>query len=516
MEQGRPGSSANEGTVMGRRFAHRTDSVYRAVGPRLPTDGWRVPCRHRAGAAPTPAAPGGAVRRRRRRTLRVAAGATLLVLVAFVTPLGTGARTAAALDVGPGLAPWLLSAMSLGLAVALLPTGALADEVGRRRVLAAGLLVAGRRIGGVRSGGRTGRCSSPVGSSTGLGGGAVLACALGVIAHAFPPGPARGRATGVWGASVGAGIAVGGLVTAAVDRGRAGVARTCCWASPPPCWPSRPAACSSSHGPPSGAPRTLGRAAARQRPGLPAGRPRRGAQRCRRAPLALLGGALLLLAAFVVRESRAATPMIDLGAVPLAAVPRRDPRRADQRGRRHLARRTHPDRRAGRAGSQPAHGVRAGAAVRRQQRRRGPAGQPAARPLDRPAPARRGPARRRRRPAPAGGPERRVLAVGPGPRDARRRDLLRRPQRHGRPRGGRQRAARAGRDGQRRQQHRPLRRLRRRHQPGRRPAVRQRAGGQRRRRRRRLEHRRRRDRRAVGARCARHRRAAAAACAVRP
>lgn len=152
------------------------------------------------------------------RTLRVAAGATLLVLVSFVTPLGTGARTAAGLAAGPSLAPWLLSAMSLGLAVALLPSGALADDVGRRRVLVAGLGVLA--LGSTVCAAATGPLVFVAGRLlSGVGGGAVLACALGVIAHAYPPGPQRGRATGVWGASVGAGIAVGGLATAAVDRG---------------------------------------------------------------------------------------------------------------------------------------------------------------------------------------------------------------------------------------------------------------------------------------------------------
>ncbi len=92
-------------------------------------------------APPRPAYAGAGLPPYAARTLRVAAGATLLVLVAFVTPLGTGARTAASLEAGPAVVPWLLSAMSLGLAMALLPAGALADDVGRRRTLVVGLLV---------------------------------------------------------------------------------------------------------------------------------------------------------------------------------------------------------------------------------------------------------------------------------------------------------------------------------------------------------------------------------------
>ncbi len=153
-----------------------------------------------------------------RRTLVLASLSTLLVLVAFVTPLATVSRTAAALDAGATTVPWLLSAMALGLAVALLPSGAFADDLGRRRVFVIGLavLAAGALLCA------TAQSSAPFVAGrlvTGAGAGAVLACGLGLIGHAFPPGPARGRATGVWGASVGGGIAVGGLLVVTVDPG---------------------------------------------------------------------------------------------------------------------------------------------------------------------------------------------------------------------------------------------------------------------------------------------------------
>ena len=48
----------------------------------------------------------------------------------------------------------------------------------------------------------------------GVAGGGVLAASLGSIGGAFPAGAARTRATGVWGAAVGAGIAVGPLAGA--------------------------------------------------------------------------------------------------------------------------------------------------------------------------------------------------------------------------------------------------------------------------------------------------------------
>ena len=152
------------------------------------------------------------------RTLLMASLATLLVLVTFVTPLATGVRTAAALDAGPGAQAWVLSSMSVGLAAALLTAGVLADDLGRRRVFSGGLVVVG--LGAVL----VALAGSPAVVIAGrllqgVGGAAVLACALGLIGHAFPLGPDRSRAAAVWGASVGAGTGLGGLVTVALDHG---------------------------------------------------------------------------------------------------------------------------------------------------------------------------------------------------------------------------------------------------------------------------------------------------------
>ena len=47
-------------------------------------------------------------------TLAVGAAGTLLVLVAFTTPLTTLVSTAAGLDAGPGAQAWVLSAMPVG------------------------------------------------------------------------------------------------------------------------------------------------------------------------------------------------------------------------------------------------------------------------------------------------------------------------------------------------------------------------------------------------------------------
>src|SRR5215212_4983312 len=132
-------------------------------------------------------------------TLAVAAAGTLLVLVAFTTPLTTLSGTAAGLGAGPGAQAWVLSSMNVGTAAALMSSGAIGDDYGRRRTFLAGALVLA---------GASALCALAPNALVlvlarvlqGLGGAAVLACGLGLIGHAFPEGQARVRATGVWGA----------------------------------------------------------------------------------------------------------------------------------------------------------------------------------------------------------------------------------------------------------------------------------------------------------------------------
>ena len=149
------------------------------------------------------------------RTLPLVALGTALVLVTYVTPIATTPATVSALGAGPGGQAWILSSMSLGLAAALLPSGALGDARGRRSVYVAGLVLIG--LGalvcaaawttGVFVAGRV---------VEGVGGAAVLACGLAVLAHAYADPAGRSHATGVWGASVGLGITAGAVLAAAL------------------------------------------------------------------------------------------------------------------------------------------------------------------------------------------------------------------------------------------------------------------------------------------------------------
>jgi MFS family permease len=149
-----------------------------------------------------------------RSLLPIAAG-TALVLVTYVTPMATLSATAAGLDAGAGARAWLLSSMSVGLAAGLLAAGVVGDNVGRRRVYVVGLAALALGAFGCFV------AWEPVGFIAGrvvegLGGAAVLACGLAILANDFPEARRRTHATAVWGTSVGVGITVGALLSAAV------------------------------------------------------------------------------------------------------------------------------------------------------------------------------------------------------------------------------------------------------------------------------------------------------------
>lgn len=149
------------------------------------------------------------------RTLPLVAIGTALVLATYVTPIASTPATVAALGAGSGGQAWILSSMSLGLAAALLPIGAVGDARGRRLVYLAGLVLLG--LGSLTCG-VAGDPGLFVAARVvqGIGGAAVLACGLAVLAHAYADPAGRSHATGVWGASVGVGISVGAVLAAAL------------------------------------------------------------------------------------------------------------------------------------------------------------------------------------------------------------------------------------------------------------------------------------------------------------
>ena len=72
------------------------------------------------------------------RTLPVAAIGTALAPATCATPIATLATNATSLGPGPEGQAWILSSMSLGLAVGMIPAGAVGDGYGRHRMFGAG------------------------------------------------------------------------------------------------------------------------------------------------------------------------------------------------------------------------------------------------------------------------------------------------------------------------------------------------------------------------------------------
>lgn len=141
----------------------------------------------------------------------------MLALLSFSAPVASIGPISQALGADVGARTWMVSAMSVGLGATLLTAGTLADDRGRRRMFVIGLLVlAASSLAGALA--PTSLAFTAARAAQGVGNAAVIAAALGLIASVFPPGPERIRASGVWGASVGAGIMVGPLLTSELDR----------------------------------------------------------------------------------------------------------------------------------------------------------------------------------------------------------------------------------------------------------------------------------------------------------
>lgn len=150
-------------------------------------------------------------------TLAVASAGPLLVLIAFTVPLTTLTSTATALDAVPGAQAWIMSAMSVGAAAGLLGSGAIGDDYGRRRTFLAGtLLLAGSSVLGALA--PTALLLVIARILQGLAGAAIFACSLGLLGHLFPAGREQVRATAVWAAALGAGVAIGPVLSAGLDN----------------------------------------------------------------------------------------------------------------------------------------------------------------------------------------------------------------------------------------------------------------------------------------------------------
>ncbi|MDV9178831.1 MFS transporter, partial [Streptomyces sp. W16] len=156
---------------------------------------------------------------RPRATLALTSAATAVALMTYTAPMVTLPDIAAALHTPLSAQAWLLNGTPLGLAALLLVAGSLADDYGRRRIFLAGTFALGITT-----------ALSALTSSTllftltriaqGASSAALLASSLGLIVHAFPTPRGRLHATGVWGAFVSGGIAIGPLVAGALPDWR--------------------------------------------------------------------------------------------------------------------------------------------------------------------------------------------------------------------------------------------------------------------------------------------------------
>lgn len=145
------------------------------------------------------------------RALATTCVTALLVLMVYTAPMMTLPETARDLGAGISGQTWILNGMPLGLAALLLVTGAVADDVGRRRVLVGGAMALA--VGSVLVAVAATTLVFVVGRVVqGGSSAALLATSLGLVGQISPPGPARLRATGLWGSMVSAGIALGPLL----------------------------------------------------------------------------------------------------------------------------------------------------------------------------------------------------------------------------------------------------------------------------------------------------------------
>jgi MFS family permease len=229
----------------------------------------------------------------------------------YTAPMVTLPSVAADLHTPLSAQAWLLNGTPLGLAALLLVAGSLADDYGRRRVFVAGTLALGltTALGALTS---STWLFTLARIAQGAASAALLASSLGLLVHAFPSPRGRLHATGVWGAFVSGGIAVGPLLSGALPSWRVSYGVLGAAAVLVAALSAR--FLTESRAPRGGRPDlagavTFGLALVALVAALTLGR-----DGWLRAPVGLLLLAfVVLLAGFAAVERRSATPMIDLG-----------------------------------------------------------------------------------------------------------------------------------------------------------------------------------------------------------
>ena len=113
---------------------------------------------------------------------------------------------------------WVIDAYTLALAAVVLTAGSIADRVGRRAVFAGGLGIFA--LSSLAAGLAPDATFLNVARAVqGIGGAAMFAVSLALVAQEFAAGRERATAMGVYGATIGAAVAVGPLVGGAITDG---------------------------------------------------------------------------------------------------------------------------------------------------------------------------------------------------------------------------------------------------------------------------------------------------------
>jgi EmrB/QacA subfamily drug resistance transporter len=148
-------------------------------------------------------------------TLIVVSGATFMLLL-DITVVNTALPSIARdLHASFNDLQWVIDAYTLALAAIVLTAGSLADRLGRRALFGAGLAVfsASSLAAGLAPDALFLNVSR---AFQGVGGAAMFAVSLALVAQEFPAGRERGTAMGVYGATIGMSVAVGPLVGGAL------------------------------------------------------------------------------------------------------------------------------------------------------------------------------------------------------------------------------------------------------------------------------------------------------------